>query len=207
MYQPPNPKIVDCWVSGFGGPGTRNLGKFGEINKIWCTIELIDKHIDLPMFEIYFCLHIPSSEFRTPQPRNPRPGSPQFRGSGVGKMCMNIWKVEWNIFERCLISNVKSRVSNFGFQDSRFRDSALPKSGSWNSGFDIWYETSFKNVSFNLSYIHTHFTNPRTPELWTARSRVSGFGGPELGTRNSVCVNKNIFQTWVSQCVCQSIQL
>jgi hypothetical protein len=81
---PPNPETRQSRVSGFGGPGTRNLGRFGEINKIWFTIELIGKHIDLPMFEIYFCLHILSSEFRVPDLRTLKPETWQSTILGFG---------------------------------------------------------------------------------------------------------------------------
>jgi hypothetical protein len=81
---PPNTETRQSRGSGFGGPGTRNLGRFGEINKIWFTIELIGKHIDLPMFEIYFCLHILSSEFRVPDLRTLKPETRQSTILGFG---------------------------------------------------------------------------------------------------------------------------
>jgi hypothetical protein len=86
MHILPTPEPRNCGLPGLGVRGSRNseLGKFGEINKIWFTIELIGKHIDLPMFEIYFCLHILSSEFRVPDLRTLKPETRQSTILGFG---------------------------------------------------------------------------------------------------------------------------
>jgi hypothetical protein len=78
-----NPEIVDCRVSGFG-----TLTIWGD----WQ--ELISKKNDLQhnwFTHLWMISHI-----------NTQHPAPSTWGSGVGKIFMDIWKVDSNIFEKCL---------------------------------------------------------------------------------------------------------
>jgi hypothetical protein len=96
------PEPQKCGLPGFGVQGFRvwdsdNLGRLTRIDfqKNWFTTQLIYTFVD-----DLTCQHpTPGtwhSGFRV------RPSSPQFQGSGVGKIFTDIWKVDSNIFEKCL---------------------------------------------------------------------------------------------------------
>jgi hypothetical protein len=125
----PTPEPQNCGLPGLGswGSGVLELRtRYVRLDKdIYqkCVNQCVCKwnFIDLPKF--------PKSWVLTPDPWPLRPSSPQFRGSGVGKMFINIWKVDSNIFEKCL----SSQMSSPEFQVSDFRVSGFGGPGTQDS--------------------------------------------------------------------------
>jgi hypothetical protein len=129
-------------------------------------------------------------------------------GSIIGK-CQALFIHVFNlIYKQIDLHTLKDICVQSHILSPKFQDPWTPRprtrtSETRNLGLDIWDETFFKNVWINLLYIHKHLTNPQTPKLWTAGTRVSGFGGP--GTQDSICeTGKRYLQTCVNQCVCKS---
>jgi hypothetical protein len=125
----PTPEPQNCGLLGLGSQGSGVLElrtQYVRLDKdVYqkCVNQCVCKSnfIDLPKF--------PKSWVPTPEPRTLRPSSPQFQGSGVGKMFINIWKVDSNIFEKCL----SSQMSSPKFQVSDFWVSGIRGPGTQDS--------------------------------------------------------------------------
>jgi hypothetical protein len=136
IFLTPEPRNCGLPGPGVRGSGVRDSVNVGSLTKFdfqkfaFQNIDFQKHWFPKTLIYTFVDAHISTPDTRAPDPRTPGPGSPQFRGSGVRKICMNMPKGNSNICEKCLSSQILSRVPSAEFRVPGTRASGLGGRGS-----------------------------------------------------------------------------